>query len=221
MLRTSKSNPRRGLEDLEIRTMLTSVGFVSHELLPRDIQAPALVEPFDVDGDGDTDLLAIENDILVWFPNTDGSGSFGPREILTGVVNGGALDLADLDGDKLTDIVLATHWLKNLGSGDYVTLQYESFDVQDEYGDVPPHRIVAADVDGDADLDLVRMDHIGFLAFGISWAENDRRENSRPRKGAVLPWSLGYHCRGCQWRWNSGHHQFRKSYDLAGGFRLR
>ena len=145
-------------ESLETRRVLTSVGFVAHELLPEDLGLSTFLEVFDVDGDGDRDLLADAGDDLIWYPNLNGQGDFGAKQILAASLydivrtwgSSRSVHLADLNGDELTDIVFDAHWLQNNGAGVFELKETVTSDarVTDD--------IVAIDFDGDSDLDLVR-----------------------------------------------------------------
>jgi hypothetical protein len=76
------------------------------------------VDPADVDGDGDVDLLAAINTSIVWYENIDGKGRFGPQQIITrfGGVTPSAI-ATDVDGDGDLDVVSALEdritWYEN------------------------------------------------------------------------------------------------------------
>ncbi|MFZ2897726.1 MAG: FG-GAP-like repeat-containing protein [Saprospiraceae bacterium] len=84
------------------------------------VGANAIV-PADVDGDGNTDIVAVGNYGLFWHKNTNGSGNFGPMQLIQSLSgNPKALSAADFDGDGDIDLVTASEsgtaiiWFKNL-----------------------------------------------------------------------------------------------------------
>ena len=123
----------------------------------------------DLDGDGDNDVLAAsiadDQHRIVWYENTDGHGAFGPPQ---GIATEGALSVraADLDGDGDNDVLGSNAWYENIdGDGDNDVLAsnawYENIDGGGSFG--PPQHFVgsewgvdlAADLDGDGDLDVL------------------------------------------------------------------
>ena len=123
---------------------------------------PVSVAAADLDGDGDQDLVsanALDNSLRVFFQNSP--GSFNPTPLLLGNSRMNApnsVAAADLDGDGDQDLVSA-----NIGS-DNLTVFFQG--LPGGFASTPrilggpgttddPRYVVAADLDGDGDQDLV------------------------------------------------------------------
>jgi hypothetical protein len=126
--------------------------------------------PTDLDGDGRIDVIAVlsqEHEMVVAYHN-EGALKFRSEVLYRAPhPNWGSsgMSLADVDGDGDTDVLLANGdtfddsllkpyhglaWLSRLGKGRDVRFVYRSL------ASLPgPHSIVAADVDGDGDQDIV------------------------------------------------------------------
>ena len=135
--------------------------------------SPYGVHIADIDGDGDKDVIAssMNNSLVSWWENTDGTGSSLTEHQVTdddyGVF---AVKAADLDGDGDLDIVASSlynpiMWWENFfGDGSYWTVHtvdensYEFSDIQ------------VADIDGDGDLDVAAVAMEGSDVF---WWSND------------------------------------------------
>ncbi len=128
---------------------------------------PVYVFPADLDGDGDIDLATVDqgvDDLLdsVSLLFNDGSGAFPVRSAVQVGSAPTALVAADLDGDGDRDLAVtaagtpsredtAVVVFKNNGNG--------TFGSGARYlPGAGPNHIVAADFDGDGDLDLVTVD---------------------------------------------------------------
>ncbi|MCA9192438.1 MAG: VCBS repeat-containing protein [Planctomycetales bacterium] len=110
----------------------------------------------DIDGDGDTDLVAssINDTTIVWYENTNGATpSFLPHTI-TNTFGAYDLEIVDLDADGDQDIMAAVSsagrvaWFENNGAQTFIehTLTFAAFGVTD---------IDFLDFDGDGDVDFV------------------------------------------------------------------
>jgi hypothetical protein len=127
----------------------------------------------DIDGDGDLDVLATSRDVdsIVWYENTDGSGTFGPEQLITTAADGVIWTrAADLDRDGDLDVLSAS-------PNDDKMAWYENTDGAGAFG---PQRVIAttadgafsgfsADLDGDGDLDVLSASR---LDDKIAWYEN-------------------------------------------------
>lgn len=144
---------------------------------------PFTVFASDLDGDGDLDALSGSqgnDNTIAWYENTDGHGSFGPKEIIGSSVDGAAfIRSADLDNDDDLDVLLSS---RNVA-------WYENLDAQGTFGEAriilsSTHQIAAeaADFDNDGDLDLLTSADLDQLS-GIGWFENtDALGNFGPRQ---------------------------------------
>jgi len=115
----------------------------------------------DLDGDGDTDLLSSFFDAatVAWYENTDGEGTFGPGQLLATAADGPlATAAADVDGDGDIDAVVANYY----GSG-FVWHENETIHRGAAFPEAvvistsssEPKNVLAADIDGDGDADVV------------------------------------------------------------------
>jgi hypothetical protein len=135
-----------------------------------EMNSPQMVLPFDMDGDGDLDLIcATEGSGLVWYAN-DGMGTFGPQQVLPdspAFVR--AVFPTDLDGDGDMDLMIAHNnwgrieWFKNNGPPDFTLQPIIASDI----GDMG--RICPSDLDGDGDIDVVVTRGQGWMR----WYAND------------------------------------------------
>ena len=127
----------------------------------------------DLDGDGDMDIISTSNsdEILAWYENLDGQGTFSAPIILgTSSANGRSITSGDIDGDNDIDIVLSASGL------DDRIIWFENIEGQVEFGDqklIAPDmldsKVELIDVDGDEDLDVAI---VSLLDNKISWYEN-------------------------------------------------
>jgi len=109
----------------------------------------------DVDNDNDMDLVVAVNnlDLLVWYPNND--GTFGSALTIDDAASLDARMIAvDLDGDTYDDLLGifggSVVWYRNQQDGTFAAA-----DVLADSADGSNTTVRAADVDGDEDMDLV------------------------------------------------------------------
>lgn len=131
------------------------------------------VDAGDLDGDGDMDLVSTSynDDTIAWFENTDGNGTFAEAVPLTTSADGASsVSLADVDGDGDLDVLATSDrddtvaWFENTdGDGSFSSENtiWTAANGADQ--------VVAADLDGDGDLDAIaasRNDNT------VAWFEN-------------------------------------------------
>ena len=147
---------------------------------PQLIVSTAVIRPSaifagDIDRDGDLDVLSASrlDHKIAWYENTDGQGNFGPQSVIstaTSLNSSISLYAVDVDSDNDLDVLAASAdddqitWFENTdGQGSFGSLQIISTDVDS------PRSVVAADVDGDSDFDVVS---VSYSDSKIAWYEN-------------------------------------------------
>ena len=127
----------------------------------------------DLNGDGDTDVLgtAYNDDEIIWWENTDGTGTDWTEHTVDGSFDGAVSVYAtDVDGDGDTDVLGAAHmsddiaWWENTdGTG----TEWTKHTVDDSFDG--PNSVYAADIDGDGDTDV-----LGAAVYidEVTWWEN-------------------------------------------------
>lgn len=152
-----------------------------------DERSVRALHPSDLDGDGDTDALALLASKIVWYEN-DGTGAFASYQLVaTGTDGIQTFTTADLDGDGDSDVLSASRyypgsypytgtrvvWYENDGLGSFAnpqTITSQPTDVR---------KLTAADLDQDGDLDLVTG--ASFFDASVSWYKNDGTGNFGPQ----------------------------------------
>ncbi|MDU8884697.1 T9SS type A sorting domain-containing protein [Yeosuana sp. MJ-SS3] len=161
---------------LLLSIMIWSVGssqivFDEH-ILAETLEQAIDVYAFDIDGDGDLDLLGNESyGHILWFKNTDGLGDFS-EAITIEKLGYSVVDTftSDLDGDGDQDVIIATsggiHWFENMdGEGTFSTL----IDIGTGWGG---GSAFAADLDDDGDMDII-AGYYDDLFGSLQWYKND------------------------------------------------
>lgn len=146
--------------------------------------------PADIDGDGLIDIVGINDptngslDIVFWYKNMDGLGTFSSQNIITSNIgNGRSVHVADLDSDGDMDII-STSTLNTSGK----VAWYENMDGLGTFGsqqvlisDYGMRGIDVKDLDSDNDLDILFTKDSNFGA--VRWIENlDGQGNFGPEQ---------------------------------------
>ena len=81
-----------------------------HVIVQSEANGPTSVYAADLDEDADLDVLSAswDDDKIAWYAN-DGTGRFGPQQVISTAANGAnSVYAADLDGDGDLDILSAS-----------------------------------------------------------------------------------------------------------------
>jgi hypothetical protein len=137
---------------------------------------------YDVNGDGAMDIIASDNNQLVWFQNPRGSGGDDTQPWTMHVINpnAGAHDirLADIDGDGKMDIVCSGS--SGLGTHGYVAFQNSPTSWTNVQVANPGDGIATLDIgSGLGAINIAGVDPSG----NVSWWENPREAGGNARTG--------------------------------------
>jgi len=146
--------------------------FSNKQTITSNADGADCVRAFDIDGDGDMDVLSSSyyDNKIAWYKNTDGQGTFGVQQVIsTDLIYGSSVYAADIDGDGDLDVLSASiddnkiAWYENTdGLGNFGSQQIIANPTQ-------PNCVVAADLDGDGDNDILFDAASG---NNIAWCEN-------------------------------------------------
>jgi hypothetical protein len=140
--------------------------FIHDYYVPYDICA------LDMDFDGDVDMLAVSTwSDVAWWENGDGAAGVWIEHVIDDTYYGeSTVHPADLDGDGDIDVLgtsvyadAVTWWKDVTGQGTY----WIEYTVAEEFRD--PAAVVAEDMDGDGDLDVLSASH---YFHDVVWWEN-------------------------------------------------
>lgn len=145
--------------------------FGPQQIITEQADGSRIICAADLDGDGNVDVLSANKfgNNLTWYKNMDGNGDFGPQNTIAFLTDTIHVHTSDLDGDGDMDVLAVSYfndlvvWYENLdGLGNFSTAKIISNTVDGAY------RVIAADIDGDGDKDVIS----GSDNTGIAWYEN-------------------------------------------------
>ncbi|MCA9257975.1 MAG: VCBS repeat-containing protein [Planctomycetales bacterium] len=137
----------------------------------------------DIDGDGDLDVVTggAVDDTVAWFENLDGTGTFGPRRVITS--NADLVErvvVFDLDNDGDADVVSASSeddtiaWYENDGDPENPAFTTHVISTAADGASA----VQVADLDADGDYDVLSSSS---QDGKIAWYENDGSETFSER----------------------------------------
>lgn len=151
--------------------------FGNRQEISNETNGANYVFAFDLDSDNDLDVLvgsAFDTNIT-WFENTDGSGNFGPQQVIDADFDGMyGIYACDIDGDDDIDVLAASCtddkvvWYENNGTGEFGSEQIITINA--DYAVA----VFADDMDGDGDMDVLSGSRFDDK---IAWYENDGTGN--------------------------------------------
>jgi len=129
--------------------------------------------PFDVDNDGFIDVISAStlDSKIAWYKNTDGLGNFGPEQIIPTTFSPNILEMFDVDGDNMQDLVYKSGntkiiWLKNIdGLGDF---SGETIVTTNNY----IYTFTLFDFNGNGSLDILAILYNSSFDERFVWYEN-------------------------------------------------
>jgi uncharacterized repeat protein (TIGR01451 family) len=92
------------------RNLVDQVVFAPPQFMDMAFSSPELVRASDLDGDGDLDAIITSGatEEVAWYANTDGQGTFGPRQTVVFDVPVTDLATGDVDGDGDAELFVAS-----------------------------------------------------------------------------------------------------------------
>lgn len=155
---------------LVLISTIVNAQFGPQQVISIDGDGPQSVFAADIDGDSYKDVLSANKfaSTLTWYKNM-GNGTFGTQQIISSLNQPLKINAADLDGDNDMDILATAPfsdlvvWYKNLdGNGSFsagIVIANDADGAND---------VIAIDIDGDLDLDVISASD----SSGLAWYEN-------------------------------------------------
>lgn len=145
--------------------------FGPQQIISSTADGTQIIFAADLDGDGYIDIVSANQfgSSVTWYENLDGSGNFGPENLVALLNQTTSVFAADLDNDGDVDILAISApnktvvWYENLdGKGNFSPQKVISNQVDGAFS------VIAADMDGDGDMDVVLASDF----LGLMWFEN-------------------------------------------------
>jgi hypothetical protein len=132
------------------------------------------VHSLDMDKDGDIDIISVyrSDSLVVWYEN-DGNENFSEKILTNDEYGAKSIYPIDLDGDSDIDVLVSNDytdeisWYENDGA--------QNFTQHIIYTGNAPHKVHAADLNGDGNMDIIASFYSG--GNSIFWFENDGNQS--------------------------------------------